>query len=159
MSKYRSAHKGWYRIVNQDKYRQPLDESMQSSKPGYVKYKSSLELRAIQYADAHPGVKWWSLEPFCIYYIKPTDGKVHRYFPDLLINQNGNLILIEVKSSDEVKQPCKPRGTGTRAARAVMNYNNALMTYYINQAKWAAARKFCQEKNMHFCILTERDLK
>lgn len=145
-SKYRSAKQGWYQLVNPAKYRQPLDETMQSTRPGYVKFKSSLELRAIQYADAHPGVLWWSLEPFSIPYIKPTDAKVHRYYPDLLLNQGGKLIVIEVKSSDEIKPPTRPDP-------------DALATYYINQAKWQAARKFCHQKNMHFCILTEQDLK
>lgn len=154
--KYKSAHHGWYRIINLDKYRQPLDETMQSTRPGYVQFKSSLELRAFRYADAHPAVLWWSIEPFFIPYIKPTDGKVHRYFPDLLLNQNGKLLVVEVKSSEEVRAPKQPRKLTPTAARC---YNEALKTYYVNQAKWQAAREFCRKKNMYFCILTEKDLK
>ena len=155
-NRYRTAKQGWYRLINAGKYRQPLDETMQSTKAGYVKYKSSLELHAIQYADAHPGVEWWSLEPFCLNYIKPTDGQVHRYYPDLLLSQGGKLILVEVKSSEEVKRPRPPL---KQTERSLWQYNEALRTWYVNQAKWEAARKFCHEKNMHFCILTERDLK
>lgn len=134
----------------------PLDETMNSSRPGYVLYKSSLELKAIRYADAHPGVKWWTVEPFYIPYIKPTDNKVHRYFPDLLINQNGNLLLIEVKSSDETKPPKKPKRLTDKTK---YHYNEALKTYYINQAKWTEARRFCKRNSMHFCVLTELELR
>lgn len=110
----------------------------------------------MQFADAHPAVEWWSVEPFCLHYIKPTDNKVHRYFPDFLLCQNGKLLLVEVKSSDETKMPKKPHKL---TERAKYHYNESLKTYWINQAKWAAARKFCKEKNMYFCILTELDLK
>lgn len=144
-TKYIGAKQGWYRLVNPEKYRQPLDETMKSTRDGFIQYKSSLEMKAIRYADAHPGVEWWSMEPFPIHYIKPTDGKVHRYFPDLLVKQGEATIVIEVKHSSEVKPPSRTNV-------------DACLTYAVNQAKWAAARKFCKEHGLYFCILTEKDL-
>jgi hypothetical protein len=32
-------------------------------------------------------------------------------------------------------------------------------TYAVNQAKWAAAREFCESRNWDFLIATEKDLK
>lgn len=156
MARYRSARRGWYRIVNVAKFRQPLDETMQSTKAGHALYKSTLELRFMQYADANPLVDWWAVEPFCINYVKPTDNKVHRYFPDFILHQNNKTILVEVKSYDETQPPEAPRKL---TARSKAQYYTAVQTWHINQAKWRAAREFCKQRNIHFCILTERDLK
>lgn len=142
---YKNAKQGWYRLTHPEKFRKALDETMKSSKSGYVMYKSSLELKAIKYADAHPRVTRWSLEPFAIPYIRPDDGKIHRYFPDLVLQQGDATIIIEIKHSSEV---APPKRKNTRQ----------WLTWYINQAKWDAARKFCKEKKIHFCILTEKDL-
>lgn len=146
---------GWYKLVNPQKYIKPLDETMQSSKDGHVFYKSSLELKAIRYADFNPHVTQWGLEPFPIPYIKPIDGKVHRYFIDLFIVINNTKILIEIKPFN---QTIKPKIPQRKTARSLFNYNESLKTYYINQSKWKSAREFCEKNKMKFIILTERDL-
>lgn len=147
---------GWYKLVNPEKYIKPLDEYMESSKDGYVFYKSSLEYKAVRYADFNPHITKWGLEPFGIPYIKPTDGKIHRYYIDLFIIINNVKVLIEIKPKS---QTLKPRMPCKKTARSIMNYQQALQTYFINQAKWKSAAEFCKKHQMRFIILTDEDLK
>lgn len=154
---YKSAKQGLFKLTHPEKFIKVLDETMGSSKnPGYVEYKSSLEYKAIRYADFNPAVKNWSMEPFPIPYIKPTDGKVHRYFVDMFLEfQNGEKFLVEIKSYAETIEPKRPMRMTEKAAHRFLNQ---MMTYKTNQAKWEQARKFCDQKGLHFAILTEKQL-
>lgn len=155
--KYRSAKQGLFKLTHPEKFLKVLDEYMGSSQnEGYVEYKSSLEYKAIKYADYNPMIKCWSMEPFAIPYIKPTDKKVHRYYIDMFLEfVNGEKFLVEVKSYSETIPPVKPK---TMHPKAVHRFVNEMMTYKINQAKWESARKFADSKGLHFAILTEKQL-
>lgn len=101
----------------------------------------------MQFFDTHPGVFKWNSEEISIPYIKPTDGKVHRYFPDfyvVYVDKSGNQMaeLIEVKPLKEVI-----------ITERSSQYD--IMNIAINEAKWAAAREFCAAHNMTFRVLTE----
>lgn len=154
---YKSAKQGLFKLTHPEKFIKVLDEYMQSSKnEGYVEYKSSLEYKAIRYADFNPAVVGWSMEPFAIPYIKPTDGKVHRYYIDMfLIFKNGEKFLVEIKSYAETVEPKRPKHMTEKAAH---RYLNQIMTYKTNQAKWEQARKFAEKKGLHFAVLTEKQL-
>lgn len=160
MSKYRS-HKGWYKISNPSKFIRPIDEYMESTinRDGntYVQYKSGLERIAFCYADLNPKIKYFSVEPFNIPYLKPTDNKVHRYFIDMFLEfVTGDKFLVEIKSHHETIPPEKPR---VNTARSVIRYKNAVETYMINQAKWKSAKQFAEKRGMRFIILTENELR
>ena len=63
-----------------------------------------------QFLDTNPSIYRWSSEEIAIPYIKPTDGKTHRYFPDYwieYIDNNKNIIqeLIEIKPAAQTKRP------------------------------------------------------
>ena len=120
-----------------------------------VAYKSSLELKALQYCDLNPKVEKFSLEPFAINYIKLTDNKVHRYYPDMLVKFSTKTFVVEIKSSQETIPPKMPKSQTTKSIR---NYQKAMQTYAINQAKWKAAIKFCESRDLTFMILTEKHL-
>ena len=154
MGKYKQ---GLYRIVNEDKFIEPIDNTMQShNKKGYVEYKSSYELQAFRFMDANPHIKKWSAEPFAIKYIKPTDNQPHRYYIDLFIEfNNGKKFLVEIKPSSETKPPKPPK---KQTQKAHNNYMKALETFEINKAKWKFAKEFAKSKNMEFIILTEKEL-
>jgi hypothetical protein len=123
---------------------------------GCVEYKSGLELKAFQFCDNNPKIKSWACEPFAIKYIKPTDNKYHRYYPDLLVTfETGHTFLIEIKSSGETVPPKKPKKLTPKSER---NYKKAITTYAINSAKWKAAGAFCEEKEIKFIFLTEKQL-
>ncbi len=149
--------KTWYRLKNPDKFQKPHDEYMKSfnESTGEVLSKSSLELKTIQYCDLNPNVLKFSLEPFAIKYIKPTDNKVHRYYPDVLIAFKNKTFLVEIKSSAETKPPKPPKKITSKSSK---NYSKAVMTYKINSAKWKAASKFCKEKGIEFIFITEKEL-
>jgi len=121
-----------------------------------IMYKSSLELKAFQFCDYNEKIKKFSIEPFAIQYVKPTDNKLHRYYPDLFIEfDEKNRFLVEVKSFSETQLPIKPKKITTKSTK---NYKKALVTYSINQAKWSAAKDFCDKKGIRFIFLTEKEL-
>ena len=161
---YKSAKQGWYKLLNQDKFIVPTNESQSVMKSFkiqdneyYINYKSSLERNCLRYCDYNKHIVKFSLEPLSIPYLKPTDGKIHRYFVDFYIEfSTGDKFLVEIKSSGETREPQIPK---KKTQKAVMNYNNALQTFAVNTAKWDAARKFALQQKMKFIILTENELK
>lgn len=154
---YKNAKQGWYELTNPNKFIKPIDEHMQSHKNGKVNYKSGLELKAIRYADFNKHIVAWSLEPFNIKYIKPTDGKKHRYYIDLFLEFNsGDRFIVEVKSKSETIPPKKPK---KNTQKSQINYQRALETFAINQAKWQSAKEFAKNNDLRFIILTENELK
>lgn len=158
--KYKS-HKGWYKILNQGKFIKPLDEYMQSTKQRdnefYVQYKSALERIAFCYADLNPKITKFSVEPFNIPYVKPTDGLVHRYFIDLFLEfVTGEKFLVEIKSYNETIKPIPPK---IKSPNVILRYKQQLETYLINQAKWASAKQFAESRGMKFIVLTEKQLR
>lgn len=151
---------GWYKVLNPAKFIPQHDNHMKSTRMNenglLLEYKSSLELKALKYADWNKHVTKYSLEPFPIPYIKPTDGKKHRYYIDMFIEfSNGTKFLVEIKSKGETTPPKKP---SRKTDKTVANYQKALQTYAINSAKWKAAEEFAAKNNMKFIILTEREL-
>ena len=161
---YNSAKQGWYRVLNPNKFINQMQESktvMKSTRivEGFleINFKSSLELRCIRYCDMNIHITKFSLEPFCIPYLSPKDGKIHRYFIDFFIEfSNGQKFLVEVKSSGETVSPKIP---GKKTEKAILNYQKALQTFAVNTAKWESAKSFCKEKGLTFIILTEKELK
>lgn len=158
---YTNAKRGLYKVINKHKVIKPLDPTMNSfiveGDDLFLEYKSSLELNAFRYADANPHAIQFAVEPFPIKYLKPTDGKVHRYYIDLfLVFSTGDKFLVEVKSKGETKPPKKP---SRKTDKAIINYQKALQTYAVNEAKWKAAEEFATQHNMKFIILTEDELK
>lgn len=153
---YRNVKQGWYRLLNPEKFIKPIDELMKSYKDGHVNYKSSLELKAIRYCDWNSNVNKWSLEPFAIQYLKPTTGKFHRYYIDLVIEfNNSEKFLVEVKPFSQTKAPRKPRKLTDKSK---LNYARNMETWLVNQAKWTAAKQFCESNGFKFIILTEKEL-
>jgi hypothetical protein len=66
--------------------------------------------------DNNPNIISWASEEICIPYVSPVDNKVHKYFPDFLVelkNKKGEIdtLLIEVKPS---KQTIEPKNTKER---------------------------------------------
>lgn len=158
--KYKS-HKGWYQVQCTEKFIKPIDEYMEScirkDNAIYIEYKSMLERIAFRYADINPKVKYFSIEPFNIPYIKPLDNRAHRYYIDMYIEfVNGQKFIVEIKSKGETIRPSKPRVFNAKSAQ---RYKEAVETYIVNQAKWNSAKEFAKSKGLQFIILTEDQLK
>jgi len=108
------------------------------------------------YLDENPNVIEWGSEELTIRYISPVDGRYHRYFPDFIVKArkpdgSTKVMVLEVKPDYQTKEPKKqPKKT--------KNYLTEVMTWGVNQAKWAAAKEFCLDKGWEFKIITEIEL-
>lgn len=118
-----------------------------------IRYMSSYELETHRFFDNNERVLRWSSEPMAIPYLKPTDGRVHKYLPDYwveYVNKDGEIIqeIIEVKPAVQTKKP--------RAGTKYSLYEQ--LTFAVNMAKWEAAKAFCAQNNMLFRVITERSI-
>lgn len=111
----------------------------------------------MHYMDNNAAVLKWSSEEIIIPYIFLE--KKRRYFPDFYaeIVDKDNITtkyLIEVKPLKDtfVKMPKK------MTPKAQKRLTENAMTVAQNNAKWEAARKFCEINNMKFLILTENEI-
>jgi hypothetical protein len=141
----RKFKQGWFIPKHPEKYAGKLDK---------IRYMSSWELKTHHFLDNNPNILKWSSEEVVIPYLKPTDNRVHRYFPDYWVqfrNKNGQVLqeIWEVKPLSQTKRP-RSRKPKTRL------YEDA--QWVVNMAKWAAATKFCNKYKMKFRILTEKDI-
>lgn len=121
-----------------------------------IVYRSGWELRLMSYFDMHEDVIWWSSEEKIIPYRSPVDNKIHRYFPDFLINIKNKegkteTVMIEVKPKSQTKEPKRP-------SKVTKKYINEIFTYGVNQNKWKAAEEFCADRGWRFMIMTEEEI-
>lgn len=148
MAKKESHYKqGFFRPVNPKKY---------MGDPTNIVYRSGWEKRVMEWADTQPNVVRWSSEEVVIPYISPIDNKPHRYYVDFYveaIGRDGQIrkMLLEVKPNAQTQEPKKPQ-------RRTKRYITEVMTYGVNQAKWKAAKEYCQYKGWEFQLITEKEL-
>ncbi len=120
-------------------------------------YRSLWERKFMNYCDLNEAVKEWQSEEFWIPYISPVDKRIHRYYPDFFIkyiDKTGKLrtMVVEIKPK---KQVAKPNMNPKRKTKA---WQQSLITWAVNQAKWKAAREFCADRKFEFKIMTEDEL-
>ena len=141
------SYKGFFRPKNPLKYK---------GDPSGIVFRSSWELKFMNYLDAHPDVLEWSSEEFAIPYRSPVDGRVHRYFPDFWVKQkniNGDVetVVVEIKPKKQTEPPVVQK-------KRTKRYINEVMTWGVNTAKWQAAEEYCSERKWKFRIFTEQHL-
>lgn len=141
------SYKGYFKPRNPSKY---------SGDPTTIIYRSSWELKLMRYLDSHSDVIKWASEEFSIPYVSPIDGKVHRYFPDFLVKKRSpskviETVVIEVKPKIQTTPPAVQK-------KATKRYLREVYTWGINSAKWAAAKKYCDNREWKFVIMTEDEL-
>ena len=139
------SYKGRFKPRNYQKYK---------GDPTQIIYRSLWERKFMQYCDTTESVLEWGSEEFWIPYRSPVDQRVHRYFPDFhmkLKEKNGVVkrYVIEVKPLRQTKPPIKKK---------TKTFLYESMEYAKNQAKWKAARAYCQERLYEFKIITEKEL-
>jgi hypothetical protein len=145
------AYKGTFRAINGKKYK---------GDPTNIIYRSSWELKLMQYLDIHPDVLEWSSEEIVIPYISPIDGRRHRYFVDFYVKKksvDGKVegMLIEVKPAKQTKPP---EVKMVKSQRPTKRYITEVMTWGVNLAKWKAAEEYCKDRGWQFVIMTEHEL-
>ena len=139
--------KGYFKPRNPQKY---------NGDPTNIIYRSSWELRFMDYLDRHPDILQWSSEEFCVPYRSPVDSRIHRYFPDFklkkkLPNGKTETVVVEIKPLSQSVPPARENKTKKR-------YFNEVMTYGVNEAKWRAAKQFCEDRQWKFMVMTEKEL-
>lgn len=112
-----------------------------------VIYRSSYEKKFIYYLENSPSIRRWGSECLEIPYFSAIDQKMHRYYPDYLVETvGGEVIVVEVKPLSQTHPPVNENdGWGRRE-------------WMKNACKWTAAREWCKEKGFKFKILTENTI-
>ncbi len=111
----------------------------------------------MKYCDTRPNVLEWASEEVVVPYRSPLDNRIHRYFVDFYVKiqeSDGTVVkyLIEIKPSKQTVPPKKPQ-------RQTKSYIYEVTEYLKNQAKWEAAKQFCEDRMWKFKVLTESELK
>lgn len=148
------AYKGKFRPKNPEKYK---------GDPTNIIYRSSWECRFFNFCDQHPDIIWWQSEELAIPYLSPIDGRMHRYFPDVLLKKKVAddkyiIVMIEIKPKAQTVAPDVSKRNKTPTGRISTRYLREVKTYGTNEAKWIAARKYCAERGWNFEIMTEDHL-
>lgn len=140
MAKKTKYYQGYYKPENTEKY---VGDTTQ------IYWRSSWELTVMKFFDKSKDILKWSSESIKINYMDPTTKKWRTYYPDFIIKYNKNGIekteLIEVKP----KSQSYPEFAKSKRDK------DALI---LNEAKWKYARQWCEQNNISFRILTEKDI-
>lgn len=135
---------GYFTPTNPDKYVGDVTK---------IRYMSSWELQTNEFLDGNPHILKWASEEIAIPYIKPTDGKVHKYYVDYWIqyrSKSGEIIteLVEVKPKSQTQPPRKNH----------KHYLYEQLQYAVNIEKWKAAAAFAEKRGWRFRVITEKSI-
>ena len=137
------SYRGLYRPTNPKKY---VGNTKQ------IVYRSLLERRFMRYCDLNEDILYWASEELPVRYYNPLDKKYHRYFPDFVVKTvNNDKYMIEIKPSRQAVKPKPPK-------KKTKSYMRESFEYIKNQAKWQAAKSYCDDNGMQFKLITEKDL-
>jgi len=132
-------HQGIYEVKNPQKY-------VGKHRP---KYRSGWELKFMRILDDHPNIIAWASEAHRIPYRNPATGKNSNYVPDFfIVYEDKN----KVRKAEMIE--IKPAGQTLAHAKSNMQMAAAI----VNEAKWQAAKVFCDHQGVGFRVLTEHEL-
>lgn len=135
-------YQGKYKVKNPHKYMGDINN---------IIYRSSWELKFLNWCDSNQHVVKFSSEEVIIPYVSPVDNRPHRYFVDFkIVLSTGKTYLIEIKPACQTVPP-----TGTKKTKRLLQET---ATFLVNQAKWDAAEKFAKVRGWEFKVLTEYDI-
>ena len=150
-SNYESK-KGIYQLRNPRKYIGSLTDDG-------VLFRSSWEERMYYYMDHNRNVIEWSVESVIVPYLFTLDGKVHKYYPDIICKVQSDkgikTYMLEVKPSKQTQEPTKPKN---RSLDRKKRYEKEMFVYAKNRDKWKAANKYCNEHGLEFMLITEKHI-
>jgi len=147
MSRDGKYHQGRFHPQNPQKYKGDVNN---------IIYRSSWELKFMQWCDRNENIMEYGSEEFWIPYVSPVDNRVHRYFPDFIIkvkenNEEIKTYVIEVKPKRQTVPP-------KQKSRVTKSYLYEVQTYAVNQSKWNAADEWCKDRKLEFKVITEQEL-
>ena len=141
------AYKGKYQPSFPKKYR---------GNPSNIVYRSLWERKFMVWCDKNKNILEWGSEEIALPYRSPLDNKIHRYFPDFyvkVLETNGSIkkMLIEIKPKKQCIEPKVQK-------KKTKGYIYEVKEYVRNQAKWEAAKEFCEDRQWEFKVITEDEL-
>tara|TARA_Y100001937_G_scaffold18849_1_gene26051 strand:- start:13300 stop:13740 length:441 start_codon:yes stop_codon:yes gene_type:complete len=138
------SYKGRYKLKNPKKY---------AGDPNKITYRSLWERNTFRWCENNPKVKLWNSEEVVVPYKSSVDGRIHRYFVDLLIQmEDKKTYLVEIKPKSQTLPPKKK-------SRRTKKYIKEIATFAVNNDKWNAANKFAEHNGWQFQVWTEETLK
>ena len=149
MAKSRNAYKqGFFNPIHPKKY--------VGTHP--IVYRSGLELNVMRFFDENSSVITWGSESIVIPYVKPTTGRVHKYYTDFVVSIKDNSgkihrYVIEVKP---YRQTIPPTAGKRKKQKTIITEQIA---WAVNSSKWDSAKKWCDKNGFKFTILTEKDIE
>jgi len=148
------GYSGRYQVKDKAKYRGDFSS---------VVYRSLWEKAVFQWCDKNEQVKGWSSEEVIVPYRSPIDGKIHRYYPDVVVHKRDGTgqpqtIMIEIKPSSQCRPPDIKNKNKTKTGRISRRYLNEVKTWGVNEAKWKAAKNFCADRGWQWTIMTEKHI-
>ncbi len=118
-----------------------------------ITYRSLWERQAFKWCDENSEVVKWSSEELAIPYVSMTDGRTHKYYPDLKITySDGKTVIVEIKPKRQTKPP-------RAKARKTQRYVKEVFAYGMNRSKWTYAEEYVKDRGWEFEIWTEDTLK
>lgn len=141
------SYKGRFRPRNPQKYKGDVDN---------IIWRSTWELRVFKWLDENENILEWQSEELFIPYVSPVDGRLRRYFPDIVCKcrkKDGSIetLMLEIKPFKETQEPKVQK-------KKTKKYINEVTTWGINTNKWKAAREFCADRGWSFRLITEKEL-
>ena len=123
-----------------------------------IVFRSSWELRVFKWCDNNPNVLRWASEEIVIRYRAPLDQQMHRYFPD---------VWVEVRAADgsvrqsilEIKPDAQTRPPVAKKGKRKSVHAREVARWLVNEAKWNAAKEFCEQRGLQFFLVTEKTLR
>ena len=125
---------------------------------GNILYRSSWELKFMEWCDSNSQIICWGSEETRVRYFDPVRKKTRTYFPDFYVKlerHDGVIVeeLVEVKPAKQVRGPVQNPKRKSKA------WLSEVYTYTTNMAKWKAAAEWCEDRGMSFRLITEHDIK
>lgn len=141
-------------------YFTPSDPSKYLGDPSNIVYRSSWELKFLQYCDKNDKIVEYSAEAVSVMYFNPFLKRPATYWIDCYMATKGDdgsitKWLIEVKPNKFLNPPTAPK---RMTDKQTLNYARHAKAYMINAAKFEAAKNYAQENGMKFGIITENFL-
>lgn len=119
--------------------------------------RSSYETKFYKWCDTNDNIISWNSEGLVIPYFDPIKNKQRRYFVDVLFKCicSDNIERVYAVEIKPYNQTIPPRKSKRKSKNTIIKENTVWIT---NQAKWKAAKKYCELKGWYFKIVTEREL-
>lgn len=121
-----------------------------------VIYRSGLEFKFMTWCEHSPRVKRWTSEPTGINYTCPETGRQRKYYIDFIVEfVSGERFLVEVKPYSQMKD-AEMFSKEAKRRQQLPRIDKSNATAAKNDAKWKYAKKWAQQRDMKFTIITER---